>query len=215
VSYSSFMESTKKCPDCGQTKSVAEFSRNAARPDGLQFYCKSCYSTRAARTYRERQSQKGRVVRERVEVPAGHKYCRRCDQIKPFAEWHKNARQSGGLAGYCKECRSELGRRGHLKRTFGLSPEERATLIESQGGTCAICDGPPQHIDHDHTTGKVRGVLCGPCNMGLGQFQDDPTRLARAATYLRRHGLRSVGRVDEYLSPDHVVIEYLGSHRSA
>src|SRR4029079_2417611 len=65
VSYSSFMESTKKCPDCGQAKSVAEFSRNAARPDGLQFYCKSCYSTRAARTYRERQSQKGRGVRAR------------------------------------------------------------------------------------------------------------------------------------------------------
>jgi hypothetical protein len=215
VTYSSFMEPSKKCPDCGETKPLAEFSRNAARPDGLQFYCKSCYSARAARTYRDRQVRKGKVVRERVEVPPGHKYCRRCDTIKPLSEWHKNVRQSDGLTSYCKTCRREIGRLGHLKRTFGLAPEDLAALIEAQAGTCAICDGPPQHIDHDHATGKVRGVLCGPCNMGLGQFQDDPARLRTAATYLDRHGMRSVMAIDEGSPAEGVIFEYVGRHLSA
>ena len=215
MTYSSFPGDTKQCPDCGETKSVAEFSRNAARPDGLQFYCKNCYSARSARAYRERQLRKGKVVRERVEVPPEHKYCRRCDQIKPFSEWHRNGRQSDGLSGYCKACRAELSHVRHLKKTFGLTPEALDGLIASQGGTCAICDGPPQHVDHDHATGKVRGVLCGPCNMGLGQFQDDPTRLERASTYLRRHGLRATLRVDEYPAAEHVVFEVDFRHRSA
>jgi hypothetical protein len=150
-----------------------------------------------------------------VEVPEGHKYCRRCDTVKPLSEWHKNVQQSDGLTSYCKACRREIGRLSHLKRTFGLTAEDLAALIESQGGTCAICDAPPQHIDHDHTTGKVRGVLCGPCNMGLGQFQDEPAKLRAAAIYLDRHGMRSVIAIDERSPAEGVIFECLGRHLSA
>ena len=67
-----------------------------------------------------------------------------------------------------------------------MTPEEHEALIEAQGGVCAICrDAPPEHIDHDHDSGAIRGVLCGPCNMGLGLFKDDPTRLGAAIAYLR------------------------------
>ena len=209
------MGSVKRCPDCGQEKAVSEFGNNRTTKDGLQVYCRSCCARRGAETYRRKRERVGKTVRKSPQVPEGHKYCRRCDEVKPYSEWHRNARQSDGLASYCKLCRKELGRLGHLKRTFGLTPEELASLVESQGGRCAICDGPPQHIDHDHATGKVRGVLCGPCNMGLGQFGDNPKRLARASSYLRRHGLRAVIQVDEYMPPEHVVFEVAFRHLSA
>lgn len=67
-------------------------------------------------------------------------------------------------------------------------------LIAAQGGACAICreplapyfgKGTRTHVDHNHATGAVRGVLCHLCNQGLGKFRDDPARLERAAVYLR------------------------------
>lgn len=59
-------------------------------------------------------------------------------------------------------------------------------MIETQGGTCAICvSATPTHLDHDHETGRIRGVLCIPCNNGLGLFRDNPAALRRAAEYLK------------------------------
>ena len=58
-------------------------------------------------------------------------------------------------------------------------------MIEVQGGLCLICrEKPAKHVDHDHATGKVRGILCFSCNRGLGKFEDDPSLLERAITYL-------------------------------
>jgi len=60
-------------------------------------------------------------------------------------------------------------------------------MIEAQGGTCAVCPGPPQHVDHDHETGEVRGILCSNCNQALGNVRDDPTPLRGLARYLDEH----------------------------
>jgi hypothetical protein len=186
VSYSSFME--KRCPDCGETKPVEAFSKNASRPDGLQFYCKSCYSARYTRAYRERRLRLGLPVRAQVDVPDGHKYCPGCQEVSPLSNWHRNATTGDGYAAYCKDCRRRQGEADHLRRTFGLTIEERDALFAAQDGLCAIRRiRPIKHIDHDHPTGEVRGGLCGPCNMGLGQFEDDPGRLRAAATYLDEH----------------------------
>lgn len=73
-----------------------------------------------------------------------------------------------------------------LKR-FGLTPEAYAELAEKHGGRCAICGGTQKRelaIDHCHKTGKVRALLCGKCNIGLGHFKDDPELLRKAAAYL-------------------------------
>jgi hypothetical protein len=108
--------------------------------------------------------------------------------VSPLSNWHRNATSSDGYASYCKQCRKAQGREGHLRRTFGLGLFEFDALLTSQGGLCAICrKAPVKHLDHNHETGAVCGGLCGPCNMGLGQFRDDPARLMAAARYLRKH----------------------------
>lgn len=72
---------------------------------------------------------------------------------------------------------------------YGLSTEDILNLNSAQRGLCACCGEPlPKsfHIDHNHKTGAVRGLLCSGCNLGLGQFKDSPERCEKAATYLRR-----------------------------
>jgi hypothetical protein len=78
-------------------------------------------------------------------------------------------------------------------RTYGLTVASYQKLLLSQGGVCAVCCAnltalPKRHvhIDHNHVTKKVRGILCHNCNLGLGHFKDAPYLLVLAASYLRR-----------------------------
>lgn len=65
-------------------------------------------------------------------------------------------------------------------------------MLASQGGGCAICQKPDGegkdrlHLDHDHETGKARGLLCGPCNRGIGMLRDDPALVRKALDYLEK-----------------------------
>ena len=81
--------------------------------------------------------------------------------------------------------------RAHNLAAYGLTKQDHAALVAAQGGRCAICyEEVPVGgktglaVDHDHTTGKVRGLLCPKCNMALGLMKDSPTLLASAIQYL-------------------------------
>jgi hypothetical protein len=91
------------------------------------------------------------------------------------------------IQGICAECRWEL----RILTYYGLSMDDYRAILARQGGGCGICGSVvPKHpngrfvVDHDHTTGKVRGLLCWQCNTALGQFGDDATYLERALRYL-------------------------------
>ncbi|WP_433338486.1 endonuclease VII domain-containing protein [Spirillospora sp. CA-294931] len=79
----------------------------------------------------------------------------------------------------------QSARHYHLVGKYGIGAQEAAVLLRLQRGHCAICaDVPGKHIDHDHKTGAVRGILCLGCNTGMGQLGDDPVALRRAADYV-------------------------------
>lgn len=84
-------------------------------------------------------------------------------------------------------------RQEHLKERYGITMEQYGLLLAKQGGGCAIC-GRTQtwvtkkgslSVDHDHQTGKIRGLLCHPCNRALGFFREDPDLIQHALDYLR------------------------------
>lgn len=94
----------------------------------------------------------------------------------------------------CAECsernKAQLSRRRTLA-PYGITPEGYDSMLAEQDGRCAICRTlePGRNffvVDHDHDTGKVRGLLCVKCNSGLGMFDDDPVVLMHATQYLTR-----------------------------
>jgi hypothetical protein len=84
-------------------------------------------------------------------------------------------------------------RAAKLMQKYGLTIADFDALLESQGHRCAICPSTVPggrgawHVDHDHQTGKVRGLLCSHCNRALGMFKDDPEALRAAANYVESH----------------------------
>lgn len=91
-----------------------------------------------------------------------------------------------------KIAKQRWNRTKSLRSNFGITVEQYDAMLLQQGGVCAICgercaSGKRLAVDHDHATGAVRDLLCGHCNLGLGNFKDNPERLAKAIRYLDRH----------------------------
>lgn len=81
-----------------------------------------------------------------------------------------------------------IGRRHDRRKKYGLTPEDFEAMWTAQGGRCALCREVPTGrvaVDHCHSTGRVRGILCTRCNVGIGNLRDDPDLLQRALDYLR------------------------------
>ena len=130
--------------------------------------------------------------------------CRTCDTDKPLVEFTRSSACRSGYLFRCKSCTAAAARARYivmggraaqraaqLKRDYGLAPEDFDEILKSQDGVCALCDAPPSrgdmgtlHVDHDHTTGEIRGLLCGRCNRALGLLQDKPELLREAIRYL-------------------------------
>lgn len=115
-------------------------------------------------------------------------------------EYYKSKESSGRVRIRCKSCQKERMRKIYAseeykkkhriddrRRRRGCSAEEYDARLEKQSGKCAICGKllwQDLRVDHNHLTGKVRGLLCDNCNCGLGFFKDNPSLLRRAADYL-------------------------------
>lgn len=160
----------KRCKKCGETKPLDDFYREKGCRDGHRPECKACnLAAKKAWYQRNREHAIAKAKRWQQENPERH-----------------NATQRAYRA-----ANPDRLREGHLRRKFGITIEDYAAMLEAQGGGCAICgrpepEGGSLHVDHDHVTGRVRGLLCFRCNGALGNLDEDVDRLADAMAYLDR-----------------------------
>ena len=135
------------------------------------------------------------------------KVCTRCRAEKPLSEFSRRKNSEPLLKSACKNCQRErarfywkrkplpkgVQRERNLRKSFGIGVEDYNKLLEAQDGCCAICNtkmcasGRNFAVDHDHKTGKIRGLLCKFCNTALGQLQDNKEYLINAIKYLERN----------------------------
>ena len=175
-----------KCCVCKRTKHVSLFHMRIAWGNDRWIVCKACASV--------------------------GKHCSHCGKYQPFSAFSKSGGPNrGGVAAYCKPCmrlykREQYRKHGKSERTrqrettmkfkqYGLTPEQYQDMFEQQGGVCAACGQPEmtRHhaetvsslaVDHDHATGKIRGLLCTRCNIAIGVLQDDLHRLEGLLAYM-------------------------------
>jgi hypothetical protein len=140
------------------------------------------------------------------------KICGSCNLPQPFENFspEPKGRKIGKVGSWCKKCcglknqtkyKNRI-RKANLKK-YNLTPDDYCYLLTKQNHRCQICKIPEAHapgvgkgvgilcVDHDHETGKVRGLLCSRCNTGLGLFFDDISNLQNAITYLNSNADQS------------------------
>lgn len=122
------------------------------------------------------------ATRDRIGAAYEERFCPVCDATVPITDRVDRI--------YCTQRCADTGIRA---RRYGLTVAQFRELVAQHGETCAVCgqESDKMHIDHCHATGKVRGMLCAMCNLGLGYFSDDTDRLLRAVAYLRERGAKT------------------------
>jgi len=163
----------KTCRSCQMTLPASAFWKSRHNSTGLQKECKACGSARKA------------AVRHPVTLT--EKTCKDCGITKPAADFCIDVKRKGGLRSECRECTSVRTRAGVYRLDLAATRELCAR------GCCEICgealeQASERNIDHCHGTGKVRGVLCGPCNRMLANARDRSDVLVSAAQYLIASG---------------------------
>jgi hypothetical protein len=148
----------KTCSHCKIAKPLDAFCRDRSKKDGRHTQCKPCQ-------YRHKPSEETLAKR------------------RQYAARYRQENADKFRAGV---------RSATLRKKYGIDSEGYDRLLTEQGGVCAICGAGTSrttwtkrlHVDHNHETGEVRGLLCQPCNTTLGHFNDSADLLRKAAEYL-------------------------------
>lgn len=174
---------TKLCFSCVEYKPTSCFHKAKKEKDGFQYQCIDCSKKYHAKRYVEKKEK----IRTQIE-----EYRLKNKEKIEQAQTIWKAKNPEKVKHYQRVT--------NLKK-FGLSAETYNLMVEQQNGLCAICKKPETFVhsrtkelarlavDHCHTTGKTRKLLCKNCNTGLGSFKDDPRILMSAVEYLKDHNV--------------------------
>lgn len=147
----------KWCPKCENEKHIEDFYKNKSFKDGHQSYCKECFKLYIKEPHRKIKENLGRMKSRRNPK------------------------------------RDEYLKRWQLNKKYGITPEELEGMKESQDYKCAICEKEDKdchnglHIDHNHSTNKIRGLLCRDCNVAIGFLNEDTKLLLKAIEYINSY----------------------------
>ena len=178
-----------KCQCCNQVQLLSQFNKHKQGRLGIEATCRNC---------------KQYLKDKRLKESKGLRACRKCginarnkDDLELFV---KDSKSRFGRYNLCKKCHASADSNKKANNSlekrvkkFGITVDEYNNFISTQNNCCAICGtnkddfngrGNNFHIDHCHSTNKVRGLLCNNCNTGLGQFKDNVQNLKNAIQYL-------------------------------
>jgi hypothetical protein len=161
------------------------------------------------------------VTLEQVDNPApATKVCTKCKQELPATpDYFYRRGTRGALVPHCKLCGNAATRKHYMtprgkdaefRSKYGIRYDDYQSMYRTQAGKCAICGEVAKHtleegagkgeklvVDHCHSSGQVRSLLCRSCNQGLGKFRDNPRILMQAAGYLQHHQKYLVNLLDK------------------
>lgn len=165
----------KVCRACGEEKAFSEFYKNPGGKFGLTGRCKVCHR-KSTKEWHEKNAESQAAYRKKWKEENR-------DRI--------NAVTRERRARHVEKYRAKEREKSTLY-TYGITLQQKSEMLEKQGG-CAACGGNNPgsvkgwHIDHCHKTGRIRGILCHPCNAALGNARDSVERLKQLMQYLRKH----------------------------
>lgn len=176
---------SKECTRCNEVKGLSEFysrvNRRPNRKSDRQYNseCKTCTLIYTA-SWRARNADYADV--RPLPVSA---FCGRCKIEKPAGDFALNRTKARGIQHMCLDCMRD--------RKYGLELGEYDRMLAAQGDVCAICKGHCGRerrlsVDHCHSTGRVRGLLCQNCNAAIGMLKEDVALFFRAVEYLSGGG---------------------------
>lgn len=177
----------KICNNCNLSKKITEFYSDITKSFGKSGTCKECETARSKK--RSMNVKKVTVV---------DKVCSDCGIKKLSKEFSTSKTNADGLRGKCRKCVNSCRRiymknnpdikfNMRLKNEYGMTREQYNEELKLSCGMCEICKRKIKLvIDHNHTTGKYRGLICGQCNSAIGFMQDNPDVADRAVSYLRK-----------------------------
>ncbi len=187
----------RRCPRCKATLDRSSFTRDTSTTDGLCRYCKSCTRSLSA----QRASRLRRRTNDDIHIPV-EKRCALCELTKPSDDFWRDRGETDGLDSKCSDCRTGDGRKYYQKYRLKILRRSRSAryrmteaqvdaMLVRQDNQCAVCRiafTTPRSwcIDHDHGTGKVRGLLCNSCNTAIGLLKDSVSLLRAAIDYIDR-----------------------------
>lgn len=204
---------THKCRKCGEIKKPSEFGKNTKSKTKLDYHCKACVKEENINQWRKPVSEEKKAFWASLEGTL--KRCKKCGEDKDRGFFRLEKRSKDGLFTYCRDCENkyqkerrstedvkkkhqeyrkawcEKTRNYQYKRFYGISLNDYNRMFDLQEGKC-LCCGTHQsviprrlRVDHNHKTGRVRGLLCDSCNVSLGLIKENIGTLESMILYLK------------------------------